>query len=51
MGTSWRVEGPLDIALKKIVVDLTLVPTVDCIAQLLLAPHKVASVVGTHLFG
>lgn len=42
MGTSWRVEGPLDIALQQEVTDLALVPAVDCFAQLPLAPHKVA---------
>lgn len=40
MGTSWRVEGPLDIALQEEVMDLALVPTVDCFAQLSLAPSQ-----------
>ena len=46
----WRVEGPLDIPLEEKVVNLRLIPFVDCFAQLTLSPHEVPTVIGSDLF-
>ena len=46
----WWVEGPLDIPLEEKVVDLRLIPFVDCFPLLALSPNEVPSVIGSDLF-
>ena len=46
VGCCWRVEFPYNFPLKKVVMNLMLIPFTDCQTQLLLTTREVGSIVG-----